>query len=327
MKFRTEIEVERSHHAISHANRLLLVGSCFSENIGLKLQEGGFVTGINPMGIVYNPASAKVTLERLISNNPYGEEELYQHHGLWHTFDHHGKYSHSDKSRCVNQINDALSKGNKLLKNAGYLMVTFGTAWVYRHQQLNRIVSNCHKYPATVFERERLSVDAIVSEWSELIKQLRTFNPSLNIIFTVSPVRHWKDGAHGNQLSKSILHLAVDALCQKFNFCNYFPAYELLLDDLRDYRFFADDMLHPNKQAVDYIWEKFSETYFDDQTKRLIKQVQKIKQAAAHRPLKPDTDEYRKFAQKQLAKIEELKQQCSQLQFDQEVDYFSKVIE
>lgn len=326
MKFRTEIEVERSRFVISHADKLMLVGSCFSDNIGKKLQGGGFYTDINPMGIVYNPASVKVSLQRILSGRPYESSEFYLHNGVWHTFDHHGQFSHADKNRCIEQVNEHLNMGHGNLKNANCLLVTFGTAWVYHHLQLNKIVSNCHKYPASDFKRERLSVDTIVAEWTALMVQLQTFNPSIQIIFTVSPVRHWKDGAHGNQISKSILHLAVDAICEQHNNCSYFPSYELVLDDLRDYRFFADDLLHPNEQAVQYIWEKFSTAYFSNYTLNQINQIQKIKRAAAHRPLKPDTDEYRKFAESQLKKIEAMLAEYPNLGFDQEIKLFRSVL-
>ena len=326
MKFRTEIEVERSHSAISHADNLLLIGSCFSENIGRKLVEGGFCTQVNPLGIVYNPMSVKASLQRLISSEPYVDNELLFYNEVWHSFDHHGKFSHHDKGTCLAQINSSLRQGHQQLKKARHLLVTFGTAWVFRHLQLDKIVSNCHKYPAATFIRERLSVDMILAQWGTMIEQLHDFNPDVDIIFTVSPVRHWKDGAHGNQISKSILHLAIDALCEKFPFCHYFPAYELVLDDLRDYRFFSDDMLHPNSQAVDYIWEKFSAVYFNATTTDQIKQVKKIKQAAAHRALKPDNDAYRQFALKQLSKIEAIRTKYPNLLFEQETDYFKSVL-
>lgn len=326
MNFRTEIAIEKSRYGISHFDKVLLCGSCFSENIGVKLHQGGFDVLHNPMGILYNPSSVAISLGQLIDSEPFVEDDLYLNNGLWHTFSHHGKFSHPDKFSLLETLNFQLFKAHDFLKKTKVLMVTFGTSWVYQHAELGTVVANCHKYHESKFVRRRLPVDEIVSQWNRLIQRLKEINQSIELLFTVSPVRHWKDGANGNQISKSILHLAVEELCTQHSNCSYFPAYELVIDDLRDYRFFKEDMLHPNSVAVDYVWDKFRGSFFNAATVATIIKVKKIKQSAAHRPLHPDDKAFKVFAQKQLLAIDDLVNQNPQISLIDERRYFEAIV-
>ena len=263
MQLLTPVEISRSDRKISHDQELLLLGSCFSDSIGSKLLEYGFRATLNPFGTLYNPMSIAQTLLLLLSDaNDIDRSMIVCHDNIWHSFLHHSRFSDSDSERFCKGIRQSIACGRENLQKADILIITFGTSYVFYKD--GQVVSNCHKLPATMFERKRLTVEHITACWQELLRQ-----PALKdkrIIFTVSPIRHKADGMHGNQLSKATLLLAVEQL-QTLG-CEYFPSYELLLDEMRDYRFYAEDMLHPNEQAVKYIWERFGDTYFSDTTKQ-----------------------------------------------------------
>ena len=286
MKFRTEISVSSSDFKISHACKIAMQGSCFAENIGGKLLNAGFSTDVNPFGIAYNPMSLSKNLNRLLDNTPFHADELFKdNNAIYHSFSHHSRFSGPDPSEALEKINSRMNQSLDFLRTAGLLIVTFGTAFVYRLQSTGEVVSNCHKLPAKNFSYKRLTMDEITGEWNDLIVRLQAFNPSLRILFTVSPIRHWKDGAHENQLSKSVLLLSIDELLRNHASCFYFPAYEIVLDDLRDYRFYAEDMLHPSSQAIDYVWEKFKAAWFDEETSKQTLEFEKIHRALNHVPI------------------------------------------
>jgi len=314
MNFRTEIDF-CAKSEISYRDNLMFIGSCFSENIGNYFAEYKFRTDINPFGILFNPSSIANAIERLITGTPYAEKELFFHNGLWNSFDHHGSFSHSDKNECLQNINQQLENSADSLKHTTILFVTFGTAWVYKRKDNGKIVANCHKMPENTFVREKLSVEEIVENYSELFSRLKEFNPRIKVIFTVSPIRHKKDGLHENQLSKSTLLLAINELQQKFDFANYFPSYEILMDDLRDYRFYGEDLVHPSAEAIKYIQEKIG-NYFSTETKKLMEEIQQILKAENHRPNDANSEQYQKFlletAQKKekiIAEIKNIQQQ------------------
>ncbi len=304
MNFRTTIHIPPSENQLQHKDQLMLLGSCFTESIGERLLKAKFNVGVNPFGIQYNPLSVAQTFEELLEHKVYTEDNLFEHEGRWHSFMHHSRFSGNEKATTLSNINDSIQSAIGQLQVTKFLFITFGTAWVYELQEGGEIVSNCHKLPDKQFTRRRLSVEEIVSSYTSLIKQLQT-NISINqqIIFTVSPIRHWKDGAHENNLSKSILLLAIDKLVQAFKNVSYFPSYELVLDDLRDYRFYTEDMLHPNSTAIDYIWSRFAEGYFSDETKSIAKEMEKLSKALAHSPFNKEGEEYHRFCVKQLDKI------------------------
>ena len=285
MKFRTEISVQPGNYKISHACKTAMQGSCFAENIALKLLNAGFPVDLNPFGIAYNPFSLSQNLNRLLDNRPFAADELFKYNDIYHSFSHHSRFSGTDPNGVLSKINSRREQSSDFLRTANLLVITFGTAFVYRLQSTGAVVSNCHKLPAKFFTYNRLTIDEIVSEWNDLISRLQAFNPSLRILFTVSPIRHWKDGAHENQLSKSILLLAVDELLRNHSHCSYFPAYEILMDDLRDYRFYTEDMLHPSSQAIDYIWEKFTEAWFDKETSKKAHEFEKVHKSINHIPI------------------------------------------
>jgi hypothetical protein len=228
---------------------------------------------------------------------------VYQN-GLFHSFSHHGAFSNADKGKCLHDVNEALKTASADLHCTDTLLITFGTSYVFKYIPTNSVVANCHKFPASNFERYRLTVEGIVDDWSSLIRKLRTSNPALSVVLTISPIRHWKDGAHDNQLSKAILLLAIDELQQQVEKTYYFPSYELLLDDLRDYRFYREDMLHPNATAIKYIWEAFRKTYFDKHTEQIIDEWNSIAQALNHRPLNSKTEQHKQFLNQTLLSLD-----------------------
>lgn len=325
--FRTALRVQAAPFFINHTDRLMLTGSCFTEHIGRRLAAHKFANLTNPFGIVYNPASMMRGLERLLAENQFfSEKELFENAGLWHSWEHHGMFSKPDKDETLAGINAAYSTAAAFLKKANRLLLTFGTADVYMLRDTGQIVANNHKMPAALFEQRRLSIPEIVEATAGVLQKLRSENPDFQAIVTVSPVRHLRNGFVENQRSKAILVLACAEICRHLPFAHYFPAYELLLDDLRDYRFYAADMVHPSEVAVDYIWNFFADTFFSEETKILNGRIGKITTAAGHRPFNPDTAEHRAFARAQLAAIEQLKREWPWLDFGVEEEQFQKYV-
>ena len=320
MEFRTFVKCEPSACQLDYDNSILLVGSCFTENIGQKLKYFRFRTEINPCGIVYNPLSVANVLKMLEEGRRFTEKDLWENQGKWVSFYHHGSFAALGKEECLQGINIRLAQAAAFLKQTDYLLITFGTAWVYRHRATGIIVSNCHKFPGTDFERFRPSAEEIVQLYQPLLAGLRERNPRLKVIFTVSPIRHWKDGAHANQMSKAILLLATEALCRYVPQTYYFPAYEILMDELRDYRFYADDMLHPSPVAVSYLWECFTECYFSKETDRIMKEWEDIRKALAHKPFNAQSETYRKFLTQIVLKIERLKEKFPYFDLQKELE-------
>lgn len=270
MKFRTEIEPLRGRQPITHDNRIVMMGSCFTDNIGALLRRDGFNVSVNEMGVLYNPLSLAMVIDRALRQVPYSSVDLINRDGIWHCLDFESRRQSADAGELLSRLNaDFLAFAEKL-RAADTWIITFGTAWVFEHD--GHIVGNCHKLDSREFTRRRLSVSEIVEAWRPLCQGRR-------VIFTVSPIRHLADGLHGNELSKSTLLLAVEQLGE------YFPAYEIMLDDLRDYRFYADDLKHPSALAVDYIYEFFENTYFPADTKALALAKRKEAARQAHRPI------------------------------------------
>ena len=254
----TQVEVPRLPFTLDFVSGIVSLGSCFADEIGDRLREGDFRIEQNPFGTLYNPASIAAALHRIIDDREIDASDLVRHEELWHSWHHHGSFSRPTQEECLATCNNRIHQAHAALKEASLLMVTFGTAWVFEHKGM--VVANCHKLPPQQFVRRRMSVDEVVSIWHPLLKELHAHYPTLNILFTVSPIRHMADGAHGNQLSKATLLLAVDELLSSLTShlspC-YFPAYEIVLDELRDYRFYGPDMSHPTPLAVDVVWERF----------------------------------------------------------------------
>ena len=322
-KFRTEVEIPDYKWKISYQSAALFMGSCFTENVGQKMADLKYPVDINPFGILYNPVSVANGIQLLLHPENFQQNDLIEHKGLWHSFYHHGRFSSVDSNEALQQINDRLQFSSAFLKEAEFLLITFGTAWVYRYLKSGKIVSNCHKIPAKEFARERLSVTEIVEQYTSLLEGLFRINPKIKILFTVSPIRHWKDGAIENQRSKAILLLAVDELVKLFEEqCVYFPSYEIVMDELRDYRFYAADMLHLNEVAVDFIWERFQDKLIEPESRKRSKDVKKIVDAARHRPLNKNTLEFRKFVEATLNLIYKMEKEYPYLNLKLEKEYF-----
>ncbi len=308
MNFRTEVELPIGRYEIRHADKLMLWGSCFTNSIGALLSDAKFTCDINPFGVLYNPMSIAEGIRELLERYRYDEKDLMCENGQWFSLMHHSTYSSSDKGACLNLINARLNGGADFLKSADWLLITWGTARIYEWKADGRIVGNCHKLPERLFNRRLLSAEEIVETYRCLLQKLREYNPKLQVLFTVSPIRHVRDGMHGNQISKAILLLAAERLCGLLPYCHYFPSYEIMMDELRDYRFYADDMLHPGSLAVNYIWECFKKVCFSDNTLRIIQELDGLKKALEHRPFHPDSDAYKTFLRQNLLKIRNLKE-------------------
>ncbi len=293
--FFTVVKLPKSNIDITYKNKILTLGSCFSNNMGEKLQNAFFSILTNPFGVLYNPISIKNALQLLTSNALFDEKDLFQHHSLWNSFYHSSHFSNSNQKQCLTNINSELIKARTFFQETDFLFITFGTAWVFEHKKNQQIVSNCHKLPISDFNRYRLSVTEIVKTYKTLLQNIHTDYPNLKIVFTVSPIRHWKDGAHENTLSKSTLQLAISELQDRFSFVHYFPAYEIMLDELRDYRFYSADMIHLNQVAIDYLWQRFSELYFSQSTNNLKKELEKLQKMLQHKPRNNQTEEYKIF--------------------------------
>lgn len=326
MNLRTTFPVEASQSRISYNTPVMFIGSCFAEEIGSRMTEGKMKVMINPTGIVYNPYSVGNAIDIILENRIFTEDNMYNYEGKHISFSHSTDYSSEIISEALDRVNSSTSNAHHFLKKARFLFISFGTARIYRFKESNIIVSNCHKLPQSFFTREMLTVEEIISDWSAILRRLQSFNNDLRVIFTISPVRHWKDGAHGNQVSKSILFLAVEELLEHQNAGGYFPAYELVMDDLRDYRFYADDMLHPSQAAIEYIWKTFSDCYFDTGIMELWKEVQGIAKTRNHRLLSNSPTGKREFANHILEKIASIEKKNPDINFARERSYFLKMI-
>ena len=310
MDFRTKTEITPLNPRLRHSDKILVMGSCFAEHIGERLERMKFRALVNPYGVLYNPLSIAAGLGRLIERRPFGMEELREFpDGGWNTWLHHSQYSKPDKLEALGNINARFAEAADRLAETDVLILTLGTAWVYRLAGTGEVVGNCHKVAERQFRRERLTVQEIVAVLSSVLDRAFGMNPKLRVVFTVSPVRHLKDGLHGNQLSKATLLLAVEELCRTMpERCHYFPAYEIVMDELRDYRFYADDMAHPSAQAISYVWECFVEHCIDDEAQLFMAQWEKIARAMEHRPFQPDSEQHRRFVEQTIAKVAALKE-------------------
>ena len=284
MKLYTPVEIAPSARKIGYGDKILLLGSCFADNIGEKFGEHYFQATINPYGTLYNPASIARSITD--SQYPIPNSQIIHHNGLWHSMMHHGAFSGVDKMEVMARCEQSREQQQCALREATTVIVTFGTAWVYEMD--GQVVANCHKLPANRFTRRCLAVDEIVEMWQPIVASM----PDKHWIFTVSPIRHVKDGLHANQVSKAILLQAVDEVGQ-----SYFPSYEIMMDELRDYRFYAEDMVHPSQVAVDYIWQRFVDTYMTEDTQGEMRTLHQLWLDRQHRFLHPDSEEAMRFRQ------------------------------
>lgn len=322
MELRTTFPIEPSGSKITYDDRVMFIGSCFAFSMGYQMEMGHMPVMINPSGTVFNPVSVCNTLDTITKEKEFLLKDLHFYDGTWLSFYHYTDFSSVDPAIVLEKINRKSKEAFNFLTHARFLFITFGTARVYKLKKSGLIVSNCHKIPSEQFESKMLTVDEIVNLWTDQLDKLHLLYPQLNMVFTISPVRHWKDGPHGNQVSKSVLFLAVDELLKHKTNPHYFPAYELVMDDLRDYRFYNDDMIHPSTSAINYIWEAFSRCYLDNNTVSIWKEVIKITKAFNHR-FNADSENKRKyFAERMLKQISEIKVKVPEIDLSREENHF-----
>lgn len=323
MQLKTEVEIPNYDFRIDYKQLILSLGSCFAVNIGEKIKQNGIYIDINPFGNLYNPISIADRITDIIAKKKYVENDFFFYNNLWNCFKFSSALSDNNLSSTITKINKKIESLNKFLSNCDYLFVTFGTAFVFEEKEKKEIVSNCHKQAANIFNYYLLSVEQIVDKWSDLIKKIQNDFPKLQIIFTISPVKYFKDSIISNNRSKSTLTLSTQILCEKFSKCDYFPAFEIINEELRDYRFFASDMQHISEIAVEYIWEIFQKNLFNEKTVEFMKEMQKINLAMEHRAIFPQSEEYKNFCKQQIKKISIIEKKYKLNLFDK-IDYFQK---
>jgi lysophospholipase L1-like esterase len=303
MKLQTQIPLSPEDHKIDYDSKVLLLGSCFSENIGGKLEYYKFQNLQNPFGIIFHPLPIEYLIHRALSSEDFNETDIFQQDGLWHCMEVHSLISHKDKDAFLRILNQRLADLSEYLKTATHIIITYGTARGYRKLTSGSIVANCHKLPQKEFVKEITSVGSIAESIENISGALKTINPNIRIIFTVSPVRHLKDGFIENTQSKAHLIAGIHEINRGNNNISYFPSYELMMDELRDYRFYSEDMLHPNTTAVAVIWDRFAGVWIDPSTEPIQKEIAAIRSGLEHRPFNPDSHDYKAFRQKLQQKI------------------------
>lgn len=295
MEFRTQIPIDKQKdNQIDYTSKVLLIGSCFSENIGDKFEYFKFQNLVNPFGILFHPKAIATFFERVVEERFYSEKELVFYNERYHCFDAHSSLSNSNSEELLNHLNNILKTIRVQLKSTSHIIISLGTAWVYEHKTQNRTVANCHKIPQQQFNKQLLSVQEIAGCLQNIEQLIKQVNPDIQLIYTVSPVRHIKDGFVNNQQSKAHLLSAIHHVIKETN-ASYFPSYEIMMDELRDYRFYNSDMLHPNQTAIDYIWKLFQTAWFCDTTTATIKQVAVVQSGLNHKPFNPASEQYQVF--------------------------------
>lgn len=319
MNLYTPVELPDDLPRFMHKSRLLLMGSCFATHIGQKLLDAKFRCDVNPYGVLYNPLSISTALREILAGREYGISDLQQYGGLWHSAMHHSDFSASAADEALWRINLRLRTAHELLPLADGLLLTWGTARVYEERETGRIVGNCHKRPERDFCRRCLTVEEVVADYTALLNLLLPMNPSLKLLLSVSPIRHVRDGMHANALSKAILLLAAEQLCDAFpGRVYYFPAYEIVTDELRDYRFYADDLVHPSALAVEYVWQRFREACIAPDALPVMDACESIRKSLAHKPFHPEGEEYKRFLGQIVLKMERLSEKYPYLDFQNE---------
>lgn len=318
MQFRTQIPISKTDNPIDYNARIMSLGSCFAENMGDKFDYFKFRNNTNPFGIIFNPVSIEKLIKRVVKQELFTEKDIFFHNERWHCFEVHSDLSNSNKEEFLENLNKISKETFDRLQQATHIIITYGTSWIYRSVEKNTIVANCHKIPQKQFSKELLSVDEIHKSIENTINLIQEINPNSNFIFTISPVRHIKDGFAENQLSKSHLFAALHATL-KSKISNqkseYFPSYEIVMDELRDYRFYKEDMLHPNQIAVDYIWERFSENIISQNALQVMNEVAEIQKGLNHRSFNPESEQHQKFVLQLHQKMGLLQDKYPQIQF------------
>lgn len=316
MKLQTNISfTKETYNPITYDSKVCLLGSCFSEHIGGKLAYYKFDTFQNPLGILFHPKAIENLILRAINQDEFMEKDIFYLNERWHCFEAHSELSHTDKNTLLSNLNKAIQETFHTLQNASHIIITLGTAWTYRHIETDTTVANCHKVPQKKFLKELLSVDEVTASIENCVALLKSINPKITILFTVSPVRHLKDGFVENQQSKAHLVAGIHQVVDVRHQTHYFPSYELMMDELRDYRFYAEDMIHPNAIAIQYIWEKFQQAWISHESEQTLEDVETIQKGLAHQPFSPNSEAYQAFLVKLHAKIAQLQQQFPFMKF------------
>lgn len=316
MDFTTKIPINKSNNPINYDSKIVSLGSCFADIIGMKFEYFKFQITTNPFGIIFNPVSIENLVSRVVNIQKFTEGDIFFNNDLWHCFEVHSELSHSDKTIFLDRLNQILIDFHLQIFKSTHFQITYGTSWVYRNKSSNSIVANCHKVPQSQFDKEILSVETIEKSIQNTIDLIRKVNPNCHFIFTVSPVRHIKDGFVENQRSKAHLITSVHKIVNyQLSIINYFPSYEIMMDELRDYRFYAEDMLHPSQTAIDYIWSRFFENYISPKNHAIMEDVCSIQKALAHRPFNPNTANHQKFLSTLNDKIIKLQKKIPHFQF------------
>ncbi len=319
MNFQIKLPIKFFEQKLNYKHKLLFVGSCFAENIGELMSRYKFSVLSNPNGILYNPKSIVSSIDSYIENKKVHEADLFYANECWNTWEHHSRFSKINKDECLQNINNQIEEAYQELKNADWLFITLGSAFVYWNKDSKKYVANCHKVAQDSFTKKMILSDEIVSDFELLFEKLKTFNPKLKIVFTISPVRYIRDGVIENNLSKAQLISAVHILINEFDNVFYFPAYEIVIDELRDYRFYKSDMVHPNEQAVEYVFEKLKTTMFDIETEQNFEKIKSIYTSILHKPFNNGSESYKKFKAKLRIQSDELKTKLPFVDFDSEL--------
>ena len=315
MNFQTQIPIHKSEFPIDYSSKLLSLGSCFAENMSEKFEYFKFDNVVNPFGIIFNPVSLEKLILRSIHKKHFTEKDIFYHNECWHCFEVHSELSNPNKIEFLEILNRLLDSTSWHIEKLTHCLITLGTSWVYRHIETDEIVANCHKIPQKQFVKEILSIAQIEASLKNIINEILAVNPNCNFIFTVSPVRHIKDGFVENTLSKAHLISALHTSNFQLLTFSYFPSYEIMMDELRDYRFYGEDMLHPNPTAIDYIWIKFFENYVNEKEFGTMQLVCDIQRALKHRPFNPNSESHKKFLENLNQKINTLVDKYPQFQF------------
>lgn len=323
IRFNIPLQPRNLPSQMNFGDTILLTGSCFTEHMAARFRQYKFNVLDNPNGILFNPLSIAKALDRALDGQPYGQKDLFKHDGLWAHWDFHSRFSDPSPDLACGQMNASVRATKQFLAAADWLLITLGTAWVFERPDVG-VVANCHKMPGAGFTRRLLRPEEVVSAMEPVLQRLQTANPKLGIILTVSPVRHLRDGFVENNRSKASLITAVHDLTEKLPATNYFPAYELIIDDLRDHRFYAEDLVHPNYQATAYVWEKFAEAAITGASREAMKEIDRLQAAIQHRPLHPDSEAHAAFRKKHLEMASSLASRFPRLDFSRDIDFFSE---
>jgi uracil phosphoribosyltransferase len=316
MNFTTKIPISKSVHPIDYHSKIISLGSCFAVNMAEKFDYFKFENTCNPFGIVFNPVSIEKLVYRITRQLFYKENDIFFHNESWHCYEVHSELSKSNKVAFLNSLNGIIEQANRQISDASHLIITLGTSWVYRNIETNEIVANCHKVPQKQFKKELLSVEIIEQSIQKSIALIHNINPNAIFIFTVSPVRHIKDGFVENQVSKAHLIAALQTAIRHLPSATYFPSYEIMMDELRDYRFYAEDMLHPSRVAIDYIWERFKETSISETAFSIMDEVETIQKGLAHRPFNANSESHQQFSSKLRDRIAVIQKQFPGIKFN-----------